>query len=71
MSGRSAASTERRNAKNKTISASTIPSITLVKSPLGTATFSIAAPPSWTFSSGRSADWAVDISVWTAEFGTL
>ena len=30
MSGRSAASTERRNAKNNTTSAATIPSITVV-----------------------------------------
>jgi len=34
MSGRSAASTERRNAMNNTTSASAIPSITLVNSPL-------------------------------------
>ena len=33
--------------------------------------FSIAAPPSWTFSSELSADWAVETSVLTAASGML
>ena len=70
ISGRSAASTERRNAMNKTTSASTIPRIRLVDSPPGVVA-STAAPPSWTFSSELSADWAVETSVVTAEVGTV
>ena len=70
MSGSSAPGNDRRKAKNRTTDARMMPRRKLEDVPL-CSLFSIAAPPSSTSTRELSTDWAVEIRLVTADFGTF